>query len=233
MKAWIAKHTQLPSFETPPGEWQLERNGQTIAVGSGVTYLSDALAPIGVPLTYKLNASTFTLTRPDPGAHMLADANGRVLAPIRIVEDDWALAQDNNVFFPRNRPVPVVRSLRRFPRVTGEVQFVSQGGERGFFNSAEPVMMIHSPGACVFGRGCPVPDVRLLIADAEVRSRVGARRDMPTVSWSLSYTSLASSDSPTVGGTVPAVTYEEATAAGLVLTAGSFADVCKKIAGMP
>lgn len=237
MKAWVAEHTGMPSFETPAGKWVLKRDGVIIATGTGVVYFSDVFAPFGRGIEYAVNNETVTLTRIDPGHNMICDAQGRGVARVRVMSDEESFAPGGEVYSPRNGDSPIVRFNSSFAPRKGAISFTTSGATSmdlaRFFTVPRELLLLHSAKACVHGVDCPIPSVRRVVVDGEVSARKTARRDIPTVDWDFSYVMKEASDMPYGQAIVSVVTYEEARVRGLNLLSGSYMDILREVAGMP
>lgn len=238
-KAWVAKHTGLPSFEVSGKTWRVTRdNGILVSTGSGVAYVSDPGAPLDRRVQYKIDSAgghaTHYQTRrnPFPGSKFVITSwDGRLKTPVAVINNDEVEHDLHATLMqPVDRPTPVVRYGAQ-PSVEGRIEFRSDTAGtktlRTIFAGQAPVWILHSHAECDL-RSCDIPESRLVVPSRAVKESRTRRVDEASRKWALDYAVLA----PDQLGGVPTVSYAEATAAGFDYGDGSYVDALKQIAGM-
>ena len=229
---WIATHTGLPSLlvVAETAKVQVLRDGErwfTVAAGEA-RLVSDAAAPLGTPVTYTADGETVTLTRAGSGKHLITDVNGRNQARVRAVGNDDTEIPSGVSFFDQGRSFARWPLARQFE--TGEMVVRTDSEDTHALaklaHAKSPVFSLHSPSACEI-EGCDIPPVRQVVITSANHQRTG-RVDRAVREWVLAWR-----ESDGLDGAAPVVTWGEYAAASDGWTNESYAEICRRIGGMP
>lgn len=222
VKAWVAKHTGLPSIYSDVPVRVETVGGRVLADGTAPVLVSDALAEPGVPTTYTIGGTLRTLTRATGPAWggLLTTATGRGVQGLIMANNEDATEWKSTIsrFSSRSRRW----SLEDNP-VTGAALMVL----------ADPTLESHvwdvvrRRSVLVVGPAAPTAGVpmRCVTVNSVGRKRIGADG---TLSFEIQWTEALG-----VSGTAPVVTWGEYAALGQGWQHYSALDLCRMIAGMP
>ena len=232
MFGWIADHTGLPSLSISADDTDVQvlRGGEpwfTVKAGEA-RLVSDAAAPLGTPVTYTAGADAVILTRPDTGGHLITDAQGRNRARVRTVGNDDTEVPSGVSFFDQGRSFAQWPLARQFE--TGEMVVRTDPADttvlRELARVKSPVFSLHSLSACEI-EDCDIPLVRQVVFTRAGNQRTG-RVDRAVREWVLAWR-----ESDGLDGAAPVVTWGEYADVSDGWTNESYAEICRRIGGMP
>lgn len=243
-KFWVAKHTGLPSMRpdtpdvtitTADGRDVNRGLRESATIRDWVTAVSDPLAPVGVPVTYRASdGAQATLTRTAPAGcekGLITGLDGRPIPGLRVhdTEDPRRWTSAASIY-----DTGAVRWPLRQPYATGSgtMSMWDPTGRdlvEALIRSAQPLLLVDTTGEP------GVDPVRMIIIDDERRERHG-RPGMLT--WDITWTEVPPEDWGRWSGGCPVVTWGEwqhygATTGPAGWQAWSADVVRQRIAGMP
>ena len=230
MIGWIAEHTGLPSLHITNLGAVYAGDRLLINPDTVPALVSDPLAPLGTPVTYRQGSSTVTLTAADPGYHMVASSDGRLTARIALLGDDGTSQGSGLSLFEPDSDHEDIPQWGRVPSPSGTFACRTAGiytaRMLAMVKSRGPLVSFHSPDACEIP-GCDIPPVRAFVAGDASYQRTGTTLEARRV-WSIPWTGYTPS-----GWSAPVVTWGEYAAASAGWTTESYVEICQRIAGMP
>lgn len=181
----VASHTGLPTVTGQAGGGPIFAGSRLLTTRTGVP-VADALAPAGVPVTYRQGSSTVTLTRATIGRRRtyLTDLTGRGYtgAWLRDTGDERSWKSPATVYESGAVRYPI----RPVPRAGGGSVIVWDPAD---VEGVWTLLMSHRPLVVATGAPIPgVPGVRVIIVDT-VKSRVFSTPD-GAVTWDITWTEL-------------------------------------------
>lgn len=234
LKGWVAAHTGLPSIV--PGSagllWAGERLLAVVDSAHASVPVSDPLAPVGEPVTYRLGSATARLTRALPpgavaGLGAVTTQEGRTVPGLHWVNDRAQTSYPSSVSVSGTLAVrwPLVD-----PPATGSSDLVLLDPQR--MPDALALLRAHAPVVLVAPPSTPgVPPVRLVVVTALSSQRVGAAgQTWLKISWSEHVPPAGAAGQ---GCAAPVVTWGEWQAHDHGWAHRTYTQLCRQIAGMP
>lgn len=181
----VAAHTGLPTLTGTAGGGPIFAGSRLLTNRTGVA-VSDALAPAGVPVTYRQGSSTVTLTRASLGRRRtyLTTLTGRGYtgAWLRDGQDERSWKSPATIYESGAVRYPI----RPVPRTGGGSVIVWDPDDA---EGVWALLMSHQPLIVATGEPLPgVPGVRVIVVDT-VRSQVLSRQ-AGTTGWDITWTEV-------------------------------------------